>query len=129
MSVGCTRGEHQGGVARVEMGEIPDVVGDHRAAAAGVVGPAVDVGPEKGTVDDQLAPAFEELQQVHPAVRRIEFVLLVHCQPRHAPPHGRQRIMGAQHLLLLDQQPLMLGRPLLRRHDRWCVHCVVRLSI
>src|SRR5581483_4891951 len=62
-------GEHQRGVAGVQMGQVGDVVGDHGAAAAGVVRPAGHVGIEEGPVDDQLPPSGEELGQAELARR------------------------------------------------------------
>ena len=52
----------------------------------------------------------------------VELVLLLHGQPRHPPALGGQRVAGAGQLLLLHEQLLARGLPLLRRHDRWCVH-------
>ena len=45
--LGCTRNEDQGGVTGVQMGDVGDLVGDHGAAAAGVVGPAKHPGSKK----------------------------------------------------------------------------------
>jgi len=43
----CARGEHERGVARVQVRDVRDLVGDERAAGARVVGPAVDAGSKK----------------------------------------------------------------------------------
>ena len=47
----------------LQVGDVGDLVGDHRAADAGVVGPAVHAGFEERAVDDQLAAALEEVEQ------------------------------------------------------------------
>ena len=105
------RGEHQRGVAGVQVGQVADVVGDHRAAAAAVIGPAVHVGLDEGAVDDQLTSALEQAQQVDLAVGPVELVVLVDGQPRHPPSLRRERVVRAHHLLLLHQQLLVRGRP------------------
>src|SRR6266481_2995264 len=50
-------GARERGVAGVQMGEVGDLIGAQGAAAAGVLGPAMDAGLEEGAVDDQLAAA------------------------------------------------------------------------
>jgi hypothetical protein len=80
-------------------------------------------GLEEGAVDDQLTAAVEQVEQARLALRPIELVLLLHGQPRHPPTLGGQRVTGAGHCLLLDEQLLARSLPLLRRHDGWCVHC------
>src|SRR4051812_12915804 len=59
--VGLRRAGDEGkrGVAGVEVSDVGYLVGHHRAAAAGVVGPAEDAGLEERAVDDQLAAALE----------------------------------------------------------------------
>ena len=47
------------------MGEVCDLVGHEGAAAAGMLGPAEHAGLEEGAVDDQLAAAFEQIEQAH----------------------------------------------------------------
>ena len=90
-----------------------DLVGHHRAADAGVLGPAVHAGLEEGAVDDQLTAAVEQVEQARPAVGPVERVLLLHGQPRHPPTLGGQRVTGAGQLLLLHEQLLARGLPLL----------------
>src|SRR6201998_2354483 len=59
----CTRGIYEGGVARVEVGEMGDLVGPQRTANAGMLRPAVHAGLEEGPVDDQLAATLEQVKQ------------------------------------------------------------------
>ena len=107
------RRERERGVACVEMRHVRDLVGHHRAAEARMVGPAVHTGFEEGAVDDQLTAALEQVEQAHRAVGPVELVLLLHGEPRHPPAFGGQRVAGAGQLLLLDEQLLARGVPLL----------------
>ena len=104
------------------MGEVGDLVGHHGAADAGMLGPAGHAGLEKGAIDDQLTATVEQVEQARLALGPVELVLLLHRQPRHPPTLGGQRVTGAGQLLLLHEQLLARGLPLLLRHDRGCVH-------
>src|SRR5215218_6956827 len=64
----------EGGVAGVEVGEVGDLVGHQRAAAAAGLGPAVDAGLEEEAVEDELAAALEEVEQADRPVRPLEAV-------------------------------------------------------
>ena len=86
------------------MGKVGDVVGHHRAADAGMLGPTVHAGLEKGAVDDQLTAATEQVEQARLSVGPVELVLRLHGQPRHAPTRRGQCVTGAAQLLFLDQQ-------------------------
>src|SRR5207237_1583634 len=77
------RSEYQSGVAGVQMIEMGNVVGDHGAAAAAMLGPAFCAGLNEGAVDDQLATTLKEAQQVDLAVGSVEYVFRIHGQPRH----------------------------------------------
>ena len=120
----CGRARDVGerGVARVEVGEVGDLVGHERAAAAAALGPAGDAGLEEEAVDDQLAAPLEQVEQARRPVRSLEAVLLLHRHPRHPAAFGGERVAGAGQLLLLDQQLLAGGVPLLRRDDRRHLH-------
>ena len=106
------------------MREMADLVGDHGTADAGALRPTVHAGFEEGTVYDQLMAALEQVEQAHLATRPDKRVCLIHRDPRHSPSLGRQRVAGAGQTLFLDEKLLARGVPLLRRHDRWCVHDV-----
>jgi hypothetical protein len=88
------RDKCEGGVARVEMSEMSNLVGHHRAAAAGMVGPAEHPGLVEGAVDDQLTAAFEQVAQARLAFGPLELVLLLHGHPRHPPTLGGQCVTG-----------------------------------
>ena len=81
-------------------------------------GQPVHAGLEEGAVDDQLTAAVEQVEQARLALGPVELVLLLHGQPRHPPTLGGQRVTGAGQLLLLHEQLLARGLPLLRGDDR-----------
>ena len=91
-----------------------NLVGHHRAADAGVVGPADHARFEEGAIDDQLTAALEQIEQARFALWSVELVLLLHGQPRHPPTLGRQRVTGVGQLLLLHEQFLPRRLPFLR---------------
>src|SRR5437762_154457 len=103
------------------MGQVRDLIGAQRAAAAGVLGPAEHSGLEEGAIDDQLTPDLEQVEQAHFALGPLELVLLLHGHPRHAPAFGGQRVTSPGQGLLFHEKLLTCSVPLLRRHDRGCV--------
>src|SRR5213076_891238 len=111
-------------VLRIQMGGVSDLIGYHGAANAGMLGPAFHAGLKEGAVNDQLTAAVEQVEQARLAPGPVELVRLLYGQPRHPPTLGGQRVTGAGQLLLLHEQLLARSFPLLRRHDRGCVHYV-----
>ena len=112
-------------VARVQVGGVRDLVGPEGATDAGPLRVRAarlrvrgDVRRVEGAVDDQLAAAVEQVEQARRAIRAFELVLLLHRHPRHPAALGGQRVAGPHVLLLLHEQLLARGDPLLRRHDR-----------
>jgi len=85
-------------------------------------GPAEHPGFEEGAVDDQLTPAFEQVEQARRAHRPLERVCPLNRHPRHPPAFGGQRVVGPHLGLLLHEQLLARSLPRLRRNDRWRVH-------
>ena len=106
-----------------------DLVGQQGAAWAGMLGPAVYAGLEESAVDDELTAAGEQVEQARLALGSVERVLLFHGQPGHSPTRCGQRVTGAGQLLLFHEQLLARSLPLLRGHDRGCVHCEFHLSV
>src|ERR1700761_1013612 len=104
------------------MGQVADVVGNHRAPAAAVVRPAVDVGSDEGAVDQELPPALKQAQQIDCAAGAVECVIFLDEQPGHPPSLRGERVVGAHHVFLLRAKLLPGGRPFLGRYDRWCLH-------
>jgi hypothetical protein len=99
-----------------------NLIGAEGAAAAGVVGPAEHSGFEEGAIEDQLRAAFEQIEQAYFALGSVEFVFLVHRQPRHPAAFGSQRVAGARQGLLVHEELLAGGLPFLLRYDRGCLH-------
>jgi hypothetical protein len=82
------------------MGEVADLVDDHRAAVAALV----LVGTEHEVVDDQLASALEQIEQARLAVRALEDVVLLDPDPREPPALCSQRISSMSSFLFLGEQ-------------------------
>jgi hypothetical protein len=99
-------------VARVEVGQVADLVGEHRAAAAR---PVVRRQPE--VVDDQAAP-LEEVGQLEDPVGPFEGVIRGELRHRLAAALGGQRVAGPRGLLLLVAQSLVGPLPFLVADDR-----------
>ena len=101
------------------MDEVRQVVGEEGAAGAAVLRIARDlhVGIEEEAVDDQLPASLEEVEKAELAVRPLEAVLLL--DPDHGQPAAlsRERVPRTGELLLLDEQRLAFGVPLLLGHD------------
>jgi hypothetical protein len=102
------------------MGKVGDLVGPEGAAAAGVVGPAGDPRLEEGAVDDQLAAAFEQVEEARLALRTFELIRLLNRPPRHPPTLGRQPVPSSGEGLLFHQHLEARGFPRLGRNDRRC---------
>src|SRR4051794_8007629 len=116
------RDECECGVAGVQVRGVGDLVGEERAAGAPALGPAGHAWLEEEAVHDELAPAFEQVDQARGPVRSLEAVLLVDRHHRHAATLGGHGVTRARELLLLHEQLFAGGVPFLRRHDRWGVH-------
>src|SRR5262249_22204038 len=91
--------EREGRVARVQVGEVADLVDEHRAAVA----THVLIRPEHEVVDKQLPPTFEEIEQPGLARGRVEDVFLLDVHPREPAPLGGERVPRVGGLLLLDE--------------------------
>src|SRR5687768_7541808 len=116
------RSESQRSVAGVQMREVCNLVGHEGTAAASMFGPAKHARLEERAVDDQLTPAFEQIEQAHSAARPVELVLLRHCQPRHSAALGGERVTGAGQSLFFHEKLLTRSLPLFRRYDRGRLH-------
>src|SRR4029434_9985276 len=105
------RREHERCIASVQVGEMGDLVGHERAAAARLFGPAVHAGLEKSAVDDQLTPAVEQVEQAGVALRSVELVRLFHRLPWHPPTLSRPLAPRVRQSLLLKQKQALSDIP------------------
>jgi hypothetical protein len=69
-------------VAGVEMGDMADLVDEHRAAGAARRGPALYVRREHEVVEDELLAAIEQVAQACLALRTLEDVVLLDSDHR-----------------------------------------------
>src|SRR5919107_2029752 len=113
------------------MGGVGDLVSEEGAARARPLGVSVatlrvrvggDLRPVEGAVDDQLTAALEQVGKRGRPVRTLEAVLLLDRHPRHPAALGRERVTGSGVLLLLEEQFLAGGVPLLGGDYGGCVH-------
>src|SRR5256886_6797362 len=110
--------QRKGSVAGMQVGEVADLVDEHRApVAAGVL-----VRAEHEVIEEQLPAPFEEIEQLGLAFRPDEDVLLLDVRPRKPAALGGERVPRARGFLLLDEQRVPRRLPFLRRDDRWKVH-------
>src|SRR4051794_6768851 len=70
----CARGVYEGGVARIQVGKVGDLVGPEGTAHAGMLRPAVHAGLEESAIDDQLTATLEQVEQARFAVRPLEYI-------------------------------------------------------
>jgi hypothetical protein len=96
------------------MGQMGDLIGAQRAAAAGVLRPAEHAGLEKGAVDDQLPASLEQVEQAEPPLLSLELIGLLNGHPRHAPALGGQSVTGMRQGFFLREQLLARCLPGLR---------------
>src|SRR5258708_37230458 len=75
--------------------------------------PFVILGWEHKVIDDELAPAFEELDQRLLPFSPIEEILLVHLLPRECAPLLGQLVAKPREFLFLRKKRCSCGEPLL----------------
>jgi hypothetical protein len=96
----------------VQVGEVADVVDEHRTAVAARRRPAVDAGREHEVVEDALAATREEIEQTGLAVRALEDVGLVDRDHRLPAALGGERVSRPGRFLLLGEELLVSHLPL-----------------
>jgi hypothetical protein len=94
------------------------LVGARGAAGAALV----PSGVEHEVVEDELAAALEQVGQVHGAVGALEGVVLLHLDHGQVAALGAEGVAGAGQLLLLGQQVLASGQPLVAADDPGKAH-------
>src|SRR5687768_15709778 len=87
-----------------------------------MIGPAVHPGLEEGSIDDELSPAFEHVQQADCAGWSFKGVVSLDRHPGHPPPFGSKRVAGAGMSLLLHQKLEACSLPFLWRDNRRGFH-------
>ena len=90
------------------MGEVADVVDDHRTAVAAFVPGRT----EHEVVQDQLSASFEQIEQAGLAVRALEDVILLDPDHGQPPALGSERIPRPCRLLFLGEQLVSQNLPL-----------------
>jgi hypothetical protein len=99
---------------------IGDLVDGGGAARAAVL----PLGVEHEVLDDELAPALEDVGQPHLAVRADEAIVLFDPHHRHAAAVGVQGVLHARELLLTRQQGAAGGAPLVSGGDLGQAHAI-----
>jgi hypothetical protein len=102
----------------MQVGEVADLVDEHRAAVAA----DVLVRPEHEVVEQQLPAPFEQIGQRDLACRAVEGVTLLDSHARQHAALSRERVAGPSGLLLLAEQRVVCCLPLRLGDDRWKVH-------
>src|SRR5260370_918859 len=100
------RGERERGIANVQMGDVRDLVGHHGATNTGMLGPTFYAGFEEGSVNDQLTPTLEQVEQAHFALESVELEILLHAHPRHhsTPRRTSATVSGPSFMLDLNYE-------------------------
>src|SRR5918997_196998 len=105
-------------VALAQVQQVAQLVGVHGAAGAAALRVDVHVRIHEEPVHDELAAAVEEVEQRRvPAAGRGEAIVLLHADHRHSAARGRKGVTRAGVRLLLDEQRLSCGAPLLKGDD------------
>src|SRR5262245_54184962 len=102
------------GVARVQVGQVADLIEDQRAAGATLVAS----GAEHEMIQDQLTAPFEQIGEARLARGALEFIRLLDPHARQTPALGRERIARVRGCLLLREQLRARSFPFLLRDDR-----------
>ena len=77
-------------------------------------------GTEHEMLDDQLDAAVEKIGERLLAVRPVEDILLLDLDPRQLAPSGAELVAQPGEFLLLDEQCLARGKPLISNAIRCC---------
>src|SRR2546426_6668407 len=95
-----------------------DMIGQERAAPAALLPPRT----EHEMIDDQLAASLEEVSERLLALRPVEHIRFFDLDPGQVAPLGTQLIAQPGEFLLLDQELLARGEPLVSRYDSVVLH-------
>jgi hypothetical protein len=104
------RNRHQRHVPGIQVHDVAvEIVGRPGAARATLL----PLRPEHEVIDDQLAAAVEEVGESLLALRPVEVIGLVDLDPGQLAPLGAQAVAQAREFLLLAQELLACGKPLI----------------
>src|SRR3954469_12548370 len=115
------RGDREGHVPRMQVGGMADLVDEHAAAVAALV----LVRPEHEVVEDQLAPALEQVRECDLPLRALELIVLLDLRPRQPAPLRGKLVAPPRQLLLLRPETLLRGLPFLGGHHLREIHPVL----
>src|SRR5581483_8342620 len=105
----CRTGdEDQRGIARMEMGQMADIVDQERAERTALFPARI----KHKMVDNQLAAPIEEVKQTRLAVRPLEEIQLVDLDHGQPATFGTEPVSRARGCLFLDEQGRSRGKPL-----------------
>jgi hypothetical protein len=113
----CKRHQNNRGVTCVQVGEVTDLVDEHRASGTAGGGPAFDSRREHEVVDDQLPASLEQIKQGRLATRSIEDVFLVDLHDQQSAALRCQGVPCSGCFLLLGEQLFVSALPLGRGKD------------
>src|SRR4051794_8637163 len=95
-----------------------DLVDEHAAAVAALV----LIRPEHEVVEDQLAPALEQVRERDLPLRPLELVALLDLRPRQPPAIRGELVAPPRQLLLLCPETPLRGLPFLCGHHLGQIH-------
>ncbi len=105
-------GDHaEGDVAGVEVVGGTELIGDHGAADASGIGPAADGRGEHEVVEDELAAAFEEIEEGCFAVGAVEGVLFFDAGHGEAAAFGGEDVAGVGGGFFFDEEGIARRAP------------------
>ncbi len=81
-------------VSRVQVGQVADLIDEHRAAGTSSRWPAVHTRGEHEVIEDQLAASLEQVAESHLAAPRDEFVRFFDFDHRQPAALGGERHRG-----------------------------------
>ena len=125
LRVGRPRDREERHVAVREVHERPvDVIREERAAPAAFL----PLRREHEVVDDELAPAVEEVGERLLAVRPVEDIARLHADPGEPASLRAQLIAAPREFLLLLEELFPGDEPLVARHDSRTIHLALLRS-
>src|SRR2546427_5497016 len=125
LRVGRPRDREERHVAVREVHERPvDVIREERAAPAAFL----PLRREHEVVDDELAPAVEEVGERLLTVRPVEDIARLHADPGEPASLRAQLIAAPRDFLLLLEELLPGDEPLVARHDSRTIHLALLRS-